>query len=205
MEIISPNQDITITSQLSAFLENEVLFKQINENMTLLKSNYEITIPFTLNSAKSFIGIIGKIIFHWIDIRNNNNNLLNTFETILPEIELKDNNLLISYSTSDRLVGKNPFELKVKISNLAREFKKVTFIIDNSTNFMICGPVKKKILIYPNNFKELTFYLIPLYFGNLKLPSFKVIEESVNSVIISESDKNSNYFIPDFIKIKPVI
>ena len=84
MEIISPNQDITITSQLSAFLENEVLFKQINENMTLLKSNSEITIPFTLNSAKSFIGIIGKIIFHWIDIRNNNNNLLNTFAFHLP-------------------------------------------------------------------------------------------------------------------------
>ena len=202
MEIISINKDIKIWSKLFAFLDCDVLSKQLNENMTLLKANSEITIPITLVSAKSFNGSIGKIVFHWIDLRNNNNNLVNTFETILPEIELKDNDVKISYTTGDIRPGKNQFDLNIRVANSSKEFKKVSFIIDNSPNFMIAGPVRKKILIYPNDFKDLKFSLFPLLFGNLKLPSFKVIEDSINTTSISETDKKSNYFIPDFINIK---
>jgi len=201
MEIISPNQDIRISSEMSAFLENEFLAK-INENLSILKNNSELTIPVTVNSSKSFIGLIGKIVFFWIDKRVNNENLVNQFEAVLPEIEFKGNELEISYTTSDDWTAKSQIELKVKISNKSKEFKKVLFIIDNSTNFLVTGPVKKKVLVYPNDSKELNFFLIPLCYGNLKLPPFKVVEENINPGTTSaESEKKAIYFVPDLINI----
>lgn len=202
MEIISPNQDIKIISQFSKLIENHNLPDILNENLSVLRNNSEINIPFTLNSSKNFIGIVGKVIFHWIDKRNNNDNLVNVFEIILPDIEIKRNDIEISYTTSDIITGKNTIDLVVKIRNNSKEFKRITFIIDNSFNFMITGPVKKKVLIYPNDFKELAFSLIPLYYGSLKLPPFKVIEDIINpSSNISEGDKKSIYFVPDMINI----
>ena len=174
--------------------------------MNLFKKNSEFYIPFTLNSSKNFSGIVGKVIFHWIDKRNNNDKLLNTFEAILPDIELKQNDLEISYSTVDKINGKSQFDMKVRITNHSNEFKKVILVIDNTTNFVVNGLVRKKILIYPKDNKEIIFGLIPLFYGNLKLPPIKVIEYNINSTFTNlENEKKSIYFVPELVNVSGYI
>ena len=178
------------------------MIKITNESLNLFKKNSEFIIPFTLNSSKTFIGIVGKVIFHWIDKRLNNDKLINTFEAILPDIELKENDLDISYLTVDKINGKTQFDLKVRINNNLNEFKKVVLVMDNTANFVVTGLVRKKILIYPKNSKEIVFGLIPLFYGNLKLPPFKVIEYNLNSTVTNlENEKKSIYFVPEHVNV----
>jgi hypothetical protein len=122
----------------------------------------------------------------------------------LPDIEIRSNDIEISYEVSDSSV-KQARDLRVFLKNNSKEFKKVTFIVDNSPNFVITGSVKKKVLIYPNERKELSFCIIPLYYGNLKLPPFKVIEESINyNSNQTESDKKQIYLIPDLMSVSGI-
>ena len=202
IEIIPNDCDLQIHSSFCKLIENENLLNLFNENILILKSNSDITIPFNLKCSKNFTGNIGKVVFYWTDIRNNNNNLINSFEIFFPDLQIKKSDLEISYTTGDLIPGKNTIDLSVKIKNHSEEFKKMTFVVDNSMNFLIAGPVRKKVLIYPNDTKELMFYLIPLFYGNLKLPPMKIIEESINSISnTQEADLKSMYFVPEMINI----
>jgi hypothetical protein len=202
IEIIPNDCDLQIQSSFSKLIENENLLNLLNENILILRSNSDITIPFNLICSKNFNGNIGKVVFYWNDIRNNNNNLINSFEIFFPDLQIKKSDLEISYTTGDLIPGKNTIDLSVKIKNNSEEFKKMSFVVDNSVNFLIAGPVRKKVLIYPNDTKELMFYLIPLYYGNLKLPPMKIIEESINPISSTqEADLKSMYFVPEMINI----
>ena len=202
IEIIPNDCDLQIQSSFSKLIENENLLNLLNENILFLRSYSDFTIPFNLICSKNFNGNIGKVVFYWNDIRNNNNNLINSFEIFFPDLQIKKSDLEISYTTGDLIPGKNTIDLSVKIKNNSEEFKKMSFVVDNSVNFLIAGPVRKKVLIYPNDTKELMFYLIPLYYGNLKLPPMKIIEESINPISSTqEADLKSMYFVPEMINI----
>lgn len=202
IEIIPNDCDMLIHSSFCKLIENDNLLSLINENILILQSNSDITIPFNINCSKNFTGNIGKVVFYWTDKRNNNVNLLNSFEVIMPDIQIRKNDLEIDYTTSDIISGKNNVDLVVKLKNISEEFKRITFVIDNSHNFLISGPVRKKVLIYPNEIKDIVFYLIPLYYGNLKLPPMKIIEESINPTSNNQdSDLKSLYFVPEMINI----
>lgn len=202
IEIIPNDCDLQIHSSYCKLVENESLLNLLNENLFKLRSNSDITIPFNLICSKDFTGNIGKVLFYWTDNRNNNDNLTNSFEIYFPDLQIKKSDLEISYSTGDIIPGKNTIDITVRIKNISEEFKKITFVVDNSMNFLISGPVRKKVLIYPYDTKELMFYLIPLYYGNLKLPPMKIIEESINPISSNqEADLKSIYYVPDMINI----
>ncbi len=73
IEIIPNDCDLQIHSSFCKLIENENLLNLFNENILILKSNSDITIPFNLKCSKNFTGNIGKVVFYWTDIRNNNN------------------------------------------------------------------------------------------------------------------------------------
>lgn len=201
IEIVSPNNEIKINSPLLNFFNSGILSILGNTELTMIKRNSEICIPITLRSTINFNGIIGKIIFHWTDARNNNNSLVNCFENSLPDIEIKSNDIEVTYDIQGP-EGKNPRELKIMLNNSSKEFKKVTFILENSPNFVINGPVKKRVLIYPKERKELIFSVLPLYYGNLKLPPFKLIEDTINpGTPQPEAEKKQVILVPDTISV----
>jgi hypothetical protein len=163
-------------------------------------TEYIIPILVTINSEYS--GILGSLQLFWKDkgLSEFDPTLSNMTEFILPDIDTKKYEITMKYEMENIVADKSSVAFKVNIRNNSQEFRKILFLIDNSPNFVIAGNVKKKLLLYPEEDKEIIFDMIPLSFGKLKLPPFKIMEFPL--VGGYENKIYSIYYLPDYLLVK---
>lgn len=96
-------------------------------------------------------------------------------------------------------------KFKISIKNKTKEFKRINFLIDNSAqDVILSGPIRIKAMLYPEDQHTIDINIVPLVYGNIKLPSFKVIEsyfKTDEKKAVKEEKKYSHYFISDIIKV----
>ena len=110
------------------------------------------------------------------------------------------NNLELSYKYDINMNEKKEILLNITVENSTKKNKKIIFFIEkgNEINFMISGKIKQSKDIRGGENIHFRYILIPLKFGELKLPSLKIWEMSLNT-----KDKKlcSHYYFPQKIKV----
>jgi hypothetical protein len=150
---------------------------QDSDVCTLMKGS-EFIIPITLKCKNQISGNIGKASLVWTDqgLSEYNTTLSNHFEIILPHLDCKKFDVNLEYKIPTSIQNKDSVIFKVILTNMSEEFKKVVFLVDNSSHFVSSGVFKKKFVLYPDDSKEIEVALLPLSYGKLKLPPFKIME-----------------------------
>ncbi len=190
------NKEMEIDSPIS-----QVLAVNPDINFTIQKG-CEFLIPFAFNCKNQFSGSLGKFIILWRDsgLKSFDESIFNTTELSLPDVNVKKFDVAMEYSVPQSISGKQEICFKINIVNNTNEFKKLVFLIDTSSNYVTSGQVKKKLLLYPNENKELLLPLIPVYYGRLKLPLFKIMEFPLASTSY-ENKIYSVYMVPEYVLV----
>ena len=173
-----------------------------NYNLCTVIHGTEFVIPLNLICIKELSSNIGELIIYWKDKGLNlyDDTQFNCITLSLPDLNVKLFDVVLKYDIPRSVSNKNEFELKIIISNQTEEYKRIVFLTDTSINFVISGFVKKKILISPLEEKYIVLNLMPLAYGKLKLPPFKIMEYPLGN----NSYDNKIYSIynnPDSIQI----
>ena len=160
------------------FIILDSLFNNEIEEVVNVRENTEYILPIIIFVDEEYSGVLGKIKIYWKDkgLVEYNNDITNISEFTLPDINVKKYDIELNYEIEKILNNKSPCKFKINLINKSKEFRKILFLIDNSPYFVVSGQVKKKILFYPDEEKELIFTIIPLSYGKLKLPPFKIME-----------------------------
>lgn len=199
--------DVIVNKHNSNDLELETYIKKVlsaNKDISFkIQKQSEFVIPFVAKSTEPFSGALGHCKILWRDnkLKLFDESLYNETEVSLPEINIKNYDVALSYSIPQTITQESVTTFKILINNTTEEFKRIVFLIDNSNNFVTSGFVKKKILLYPNEVKELVLNLIPISYGRLKLPLFKIMEYPLPSTNY-ENKIYSVYYVPDSISLK---
>jgi hypothetical protein len=190
------SSNIALQCQLAFVLDNS-----IDQFFVSHGTEYIISIDAVISHEYS--GNIGKLELLWTDgkLVQFDTELTNSTEFLLPEIDAKRYDINLDYSIPREVLLKKPIEQVISVTNSSDEFKKISFLIDHSPNFVLSGLVKKRLVLYPNETREINISMIPLSYGKLKLPPFKIMEYPL---IGSTSDNkiNSIYTLPDYIIVK---
>jgi hypothetical protein len=167
-----------------------------------IQKGCEFLIPFSFKTHNQYSGSLGKFKIMWRDegLKSFDENIFNTTELLLPDVNLKKFDVALEYTVPHSISTKQEIELKININNNTNEFKKLVFLIDTSANYVTSGQVKKKLLLYPNENKELILPLIPVYYGKLKLPLFKIMEFPLASTNY-ENKIYSVYMVPEYVLV----
>jgi hypothetical protein len=177
------------------------LTKVISEGFKLLK-NSEFLIPFKFKISTEYSNSLGKFYIFWQDekLKLFDENLFNKYEFTFPDVNVKSFEMTLDYDIPRFLREKTETPLKVYIKNKSEEYKRVIFLIDTSSHFAMSGSVNKKLLLYPKETKAITLPLIPISYGKLKLPLFKVMDYPMASTNY-ENKIYSIYKIPEFLQV----
>jgi hypothetical protein len=194
---LSPfSNDIILDCTLAMLLD-----EQADQFFVQQGPEYIINLTSVLNNE--FSGNLGKMEILWSDtkLKEFDEELSNSTEFILPELDAKQYDINLNYSIGKEITLKKPIELTINVTNTSSEFKKISFLIDHSPAFVLSGLVKKRLILYPQENKSINISMIPLAYGKLKLPPFKIMEYPL---IGSTSDNkiNSIYTLPDYILVK---
>lgn len=171
----------------------------------IIQKGCEFLIPFSFKTNNQYSGCLGKFKIIWRDegLKSFDNSIFNTTELILPDVNIKNFDVALDYKVPQSISTKQEIELKINVINNTNEFKKLVFLIDTSANYVTSGQVKKKLLLYPNEIKELILPLIPIYYGRLKLPLFKIMEFPLASTNY-ENKIYSVYMVPEFVLVNGI-
>ena len=204
---ILANDLIRIDTPLEKILKNSR--DKMNDYFTI-KTNTEFNIPFTIYCQKEFSGNLGSLVVSYrdkgLDSFDETFELCNTIELVFPNISSKIFDVSLSCNTNisyknlneNRKISPNseiPFNITLK--NFSHEFKRLVFMVDTSNNYLTSGQVKKKLLLYPLEERELNLYLIPVTFNKLKPPPFKIMEFPLANTTY-ENKVYSIYYLPDY-------
>ena len=92
--------------------------------------------------------------------------------------------------------------LNIKVENHTKKCKKIIFFIESGDeiNCMISGKVKQNKNLRAGESTKFVYKLIPLQYGEMKLPSLKIWEMNFNA---NAKDKKicSHYYFPQKIKV----
>ncbi len=197
ISITPTNPNIQITSSLQGVLNS---LPDIN---FIINKKSEFVIPLKVLFREQYSGFIGKILIEWSDSRLktfttelNNNTIIS-----LPEIHAKEFEVNLNYSIPKAPHTKEEIFFDIYIKNNSEDFKKILFLVDTSTNFVCSGSVKKKLVLYPSESKLMRLPLVPIYYGKLKLPPFKIMEFPLMGNSNYENKIYSIYYIPESISI----
>lgn len=167
-------------------ISNELLTNKAMDNIGIIEKKSEYIIPITLkfNNNINYSGRIGEITLKWTDseLTKFSDKLFNSSVFSLSDIDSKQFDIQFNCEYIKSVKNKEIIPFKINLTNNTDDFKKIVFLIDNSSNFIISGPLKKKLLFYPLENKTIILKLIPLSFGKLKVPPFKIMEFPVSSV-----------------------
>ena len=204
------NENIIINSNLLEILETPEINDDIKKDVLTILSTGEYCIPFDTQFFDEFKGKIGKIKIKWTtpalneyekNVENNNNiSLINENYFDFPYIII--NNLELDYKYEIDMNEKKEILLNIKVENHTKKCKKIIFFIENGNeiNCMISGKVKQSKNIKAEESINFIYKLIPLQYGELKLPSLKIWEFNLN---MNSKDKKicSHYYFPQKIKV----
>ena len=211
-KIKGKNENIKINSNLLEVMDIPEINEEIKKDILTILSKGEYCIPFDTQFFEEFKGKIGKIKIKWVtpslneyeqDIENGENNnisLINENCFDFPFIIV--NKLELDYKYEINMNEKKEILLNIKVENHTKKNKKIIFFIENGNeiNCMISGKVKQSKNIRAEESINFVYKLIPLQYGELKLPSLKIWEMSLN---INSKDKKicSHYYFPQKIKV----
>ncbi len=202
-------RDIKLTSFLVNLLKSsisEISSKIVKDDRSSqvfqLKRSTEFSIPMTFICSQPYSGSLGnvEIFYKTFGLSEFNDKLENKIIFNIPEYNMKNFDIDLSYSIPKDIKNKENFHFKIFVNNRSDESKRLLLLIDNSQYFIINGRVKERILINDKQNIERSFNLTPLNFGKLKLPAFKVMEfpfESNNY----DNKIYSIYYLPENIHI----
>jgi hypothetical protein len=192
VEIYNETDDVNI----------ECLFTNEVKEISHIAAGTEYILPLLVKANAEFSGSIGCITLYWKDrgLLEFDPTMTNTIEFTLPEIDVKKYDIEMTYEVQNIVAEKSAVSFKVNLKNDSQEFRKLLFLIDNSPNFVLTGNVKKKLMLYPEEEKQIVFDMIPLSYGKLKLPPFKVMEFPLNTNY--ENKVYSIYYLPDYLLVK---
>lgn len=170
-------------------------------NIFSFKQSTEFIIPILFNSSIPYSGHLGNVemFYSTKSLKDFNPSLYNKINFNIPEYNIKTFDVDLSYSLPDFL-KKEKFDFKIQIKNQGDEPKRFLLLIDNTQYFIISGRVKEKICLNSNQIIEKIFNLIPLNYGRLKLPAFKISEFPYESTSY-DNKIYSIYYLPDNIHI----
>ena len=196
--LISKIPDISLETIL-----NPKNFKSSNfKNIFDFKKSTEFLIPINLICNSSYSGSLGQIEIYYKTkgLEDFNENLYNKINFNLPDYNFKGFDIELVYSIPKNIKMKENFDFNIFIKNKTQGFKRLMLLIDNTQYFIINGRVKERIVLKGNEDVVKVFNLIPLNFGKLKLPAFKIMEYPYDSS--NYDNKNySIYYFPDSIHI----
>ena len=200
------NENIVINSDLLQVMHLPEISEEIKKEILTILSTGEYCIPFETKFLEEFKGKIGKIKIQWTTPSlneyelNNNISLINENCFDFPYIII--NNLELDYNYDINMNEKKEIILNIKVENRTKKNKKIIFFIENGNeiNCMISGKVKQSKNIRAEESINFIYKLIPLQYGELKLPSLKIWEINTNT---NSKDKKicSHYYFPQKIKV----
>ena len=211
-KLTGKNENLEVNSNLLEVMALPEINQDMKNNILTILSNGEYCIPFDTEFYGEFKGKIGKIKIKWTtpslneyeqNLENNSENniiLINENKIDFPFIMV--NNLELDYKYEINMNEKKEILLDITVENNTKKNKKIIFFIEkgNEINFMISGKIKQSKNIRGGENIHFKYILIPLKFGELKLPSLKIWEMSLN---INSKDKKlcSHYYFPQKIKV----
>jgi hypothetical protein len=174
----------------------------VSSNIFYFMQQTEFILPFVFNSSNPYSGNLGniEILYSTRSLKDFNPLLFNKINFTIPEYNIKSFDVDLSYSLTKNIKNKEKFDFKIIIKNQGDEPKRLMLLIDNTQYFIISGRVKEKICLNINQILEKTFNLIPLNYGRLKLPAFKITEFPYESTSY-DNKIYSIYYLPDNIHI----
>lgn len=197
---IEPQSDSTrIMTPITKVLS---LPKEINESVLTIRKSSTYVIPFEVYYTSEANGVCGYCNLDWStkDLKSFSSTMTNCKRFELPEITALDFQFDISYVVPNEISFNCDFELIIRLHNKEREFKRIVLLIDTSNEFALVGKLKNRMLMYPNEIKNVSIKMIPLTKGKIKLPSCKI---SLFSIQKYEGKLYSIYYLPNFIFVKP--
>jgi len=200
------NENISLESPIQYLINLE----QASDNTLGLISQFHPDSDYTFNinciCKEGFSGSLGIIQIDWTNDsikQYKDYNIFNSAIIQIEKIEIKPFDITMEYKSPECFKGKSPKEYEIFVKNHSTNFKKLVFMIDSTvtgSHFVISGNVNKKLVVYPNEQKSVKVQLLPLYYGKLKLPSFKFMEYPFNSEKW-ENKKMSVYTYPDYVLV----
>ena len=210
-KIKGKNENITINSNLLEVMNIPEINEEIKKDILTILSKGEYCIPFDTQFFDEFKGKIGKIKIKWVtpslneyeqNIENTDNSISLINENCFDFPFIIVNNLELDYKYEINMNEQKEILLNIKVENHTKKNKKIIFFIENGNeiNCMISGKVKQSKNIRAEESINFVYKLIPLQYGELKLPSLKIWEMSLN---INSKDKKicSHYYFPQKIKV----
>ena len=206
------NQKIELNSNLLEVMELPEINEEIKNDILTILTKGEYCIPFVTEFFEEFKGKIGKIKIKWTtpalkdyekNIDNNDNNDINLInENCFDFPYIMVNKLELDYKYEIEQNEQKEILINIKVENHTKNCKKLIFFIEsgNEINCMISGKVKQCKNIRAEESAKFVYKLIPLQFGELKLPSLKIWEMNLNT---NSKDKKicSHYYFPQKIKV----
>ena len=207
------NEKLEINSNLLEVMNLPIINEDIKKDMLTILSTGEYCIPFETTFFEEFKGKIGKIKIKWTtpslnlyetNIKENNNdnsvNLINENCFDFPYIII--NKLELDYKYKIDINEEKEIIINIKVENHTKKCKKIIFFIESGDeiNCMISGKVKQYKNIRAEESAKFVYKLIPLQYGEMKLPSLKIWEMNFNA---NAKDKKicSHYYFPQKIKV----
>ena len=207
------NEKLEINSNLLEVMNLPIINEDIKKDMLTILSTGEYCIPFETTFFEEFKGKIGKIKIKWTtpslnlyetNIKENNNdnsvNLINENCFDFPYIII--NKLELDYKYEIDINEEKEIIINIKVENHTKKCKKIIFFIESGDeiNCMISGKVKQYKNIRAEESAKFVYKLIPLQYGEMKLPSLKIWEMNFNA---NAKDKKicSHYYFPQKIKV----
>lgn len=181
-------------------LQNSQNIMTSTHNLFTIRTMSEFNIPFLIECFKEFSGSIGSVIIFYrdegLDQFDESQQLLNQTELIFPNLYSKIFDIILNCNVMNKIESRIEIPFNITISNNSDEFRRIVFMIDTSMNYLTSGQVKKKIILYPNEVKELNLSLIPITLTCNKLPPFKIMEFPLANNTY-ENKVYSIYYLPD--------
>ena len=206
------NQKIELNSNLLEVMDLPEINEEIKNDILTILTNGEYCIPFVTEFFEEFKGKIGKIKIKWTtpalkdyekNIDNNENNDINLInENCFDFPYIMVNKLELDYKYDIEQNEQKEILINIKVENHTKNCKKLIFFIESGDeiNCMISGKIKQSKNIRAEESTKFVYKLIPLHFGELKLPSLKIWEMNLNT---NSKDKKicSHYYFPQKIKV----
>jgi len=202
ISFVPKSEHITLDSPIQSLINLE---NESNGSLGLI-SHFQPECEYTFNVTSicddNFTGSLGEVQIAWNDEtikKYKDYNIYNYASIHLLEVDIKHYDISLAYKSPGCFKGKIAQEYHVYVTNKSSNFKKLIFLIETGSagsNFIISGNINKKFIIYPNETKTFVLNLIPLYYGKLKLPSFKFMEYVFNTEKW-DNKKMSVYTFPD--------
>jgi len=198
----SNEQVLSIESPLAKILQainQNQNQNRLNQNFTI-RALSEFNIPFYILCCKEFSGNLGSVIISYrdkdLETFDDSFKFFNQTELAFPNLFSKIFDIKLSCSSPNKFENCTEIPFNITLKNESEEFRRIVFMIDTSMNYLTSGHVKKKLILYPKEIKELSLSLIPVTFSCNKLPPFKIMEFPLANNTY-ENKIYSIYYLPE--------